>query len=148
MSSRNAESGAPSVDCGAGVGRISKNLLLKHFHEVDLLEPARHFLDAARVSLSAEPSGAKGSSGHRAVNFFYQGAQVGPVVDPQCVATVCTQPIRVAPGPLLGRIPPQIWLPMSSYCPVNFDKFCAEVVSEVIASPRFVHQCTVQSLRR
>ncbi|GAQ92664.1 hypothetical protein KFL_010870010 [Klebsormidium nitens] len=66
-----------ALDCGAGVGRISKNLLLKHFHKVDLLEPARHFLDAARVSLSAGPSGegAEGTSGHRAVNFFYQGAQ-------------------------------------------------------------------------
>jgi hypothetical protein len=61
------------------VGRISKNLLLKHFHEVDLLEPARHFLDAARVSLATGPSNGDtaSSSGNRAVNFFYQGAQVG-----------------------------------------------------------------------
>lgn len=63
------------ADCGAGVGRITKNLLLKHFNEVDLLEPARHFLDAARVSLSTTTETAS-TSGKRAVNFYYQGAQV------------------------------------------------------------------------
>ena len=26
-------------DCGAGVGRITDQFLLRHFHEVDLVEP-------------------------------------------------------------------------------------------------------------
>jgi protein N-terminal methyltransferase len=36
-----------AVDCGAGVGRVTGGLLLKHFATVDLLEPSRHLLDAA-----------------------------------------------------------------------------------------------------
>ena len=33
-----------AADCGAGVGRITKGLLAKHFTEVDVIEPAEHFL--------------------------------------------------------------------------------------------------------
>jgi hypothetical protein len=35
------------ADCGAGVGRVAKELLLHVFHEVDLLEPSQHLLEAA-----------------------------------------------------------------------------------------------------
>ncbi|CAN0921716.1 Alpha N-terminal protein methyltransferase 1 [Linum grandiflorum] len=58
-----------ALDCGSGVGRITKNLLLKHFNEVDLLEPVSHFLDAARASLSGEAL-MTGSDEHKASNFF------------------------------------------------------------------------------
>jgi hypothetical protein len=31
---------ANAIDCGAGIGRITKETLLKRFKHVDLLEPA------------------------------------------------------------------------------------------------------------
>ncbi|KAI4368051.1 hypothetical protein MLD38_016659 [Melastoma candidum] len=55
-----------ALDCGAGVGRITKNLLIRYFNEVDLLEPVSHFLDAARDSLSSETF----PSENKATNFF------------------------------------------------------------------------------
>ena len=33
------------VDCGAGVGRITEQMLIYMFDEVDLAEPVTHFLD-------------------------------------------------------------------------------------------------------
>jgi len=36
-----------NADCGAGVGRVAKELLLHVFQEVDLLEPSQHLLEAA-----------------------------------------------------------------------------------------------------
>lgn len=46
-------SGAPSelADCGAGIGRITKGMLSKHFAVVDLVEPVESFLNQARVNL-------------------------------------------------------------------------------------------------
>ncbi|CAN1249067.1 Alpha N-terminal protein methyltransferase 1, partial [Linum perenne] len=64
------------ADCGSGFGRITKNLLLKYFNEVDLLEPVSHFLDAARESLSGEAVVA-GSDTHKASNFFCVPLQAG-----------------------------------------------------------------------
>jgi len=40
-----------ALDCGAGIGRISKHLLTRHFQKVDLVEQDRHFLDKARQYL-------------------------------------------------------------------------------------------------
>lgn len=40
------------ADCGAGVGRVSEQLLLHHFALVDLLEPSRHLLDTAITNLT------------------------------------------------------------------------------------------------
>ncbi|XP_075480383.1 alpha N-terminal protein methyltransferase 1 [Primulina tabacum] len=57
-----------ALDCGSGIGRISKNLLIKYFNEVDLLEPVAHFLDAARINLA--PESLIVAEEHRAVNFF------------------------------------------------------------------------------
>ncbi|KAJ6846778.1 alpha N-terminal protein methyltransferase 1 [Iris pallida] len=57
-----------ALDCGSGIGRVTKHLLLEHFHEVDLVEPVSHFLDAARESLVGD--GDVGVDEHRAVNFF------------------------------------------------------------------------------
>ena len=40
-----------ALDCGAGIGRISEQLLLHLFDEVDLVEPSRHLLETARRRL-------------------------------------------------------------------------------------------------
>ena len=37
-----------ALDCGAGIGRITKNVLLKFFEKVDLLDNCEHFLKEAR----------------------------------------------------------------------------------------------------
>lgn len=39
------------LDCGAGIGRIAKSLLSKHFEHVDLLEQDDKFLDKAKQML-------------------------------------------------------------------------------------------------
>ncbi|XP_020585154.1 alpha N-terminal protein methyltransferase 1 isoform X2 [Phalaenopsis equestris] len=57
-----------TLDCGSGIGRVTKSLLLKHFNEVDLLEPVRHFLDAARENLA--PEGDMKEVVHMPVNFY------------------------------------------------------------------------------
>ncbi|XP_039061557.1 alpha N-terminal protein methyltransferase 1-like [Hibiscus syriacus] len=57
-----------ALDCGSGIGRITKNLLIRYFNEVDLLEPVSRFLDAARESLSQEHFVA--SDLHKATNFY------------------------------------------------------------------------------
>lgn len=38
-----------ALDCGAGIGRITKCLLTKHFDKVDLVEQSEKFLCAAQV---------------------------------------------------------------------------------------------------
>uniref|UniRef100_A0A0G4FQ34 Alpha N-terminal protein methyltransferase 1 n=1 Tax=Chromera velia CCMP2878 TaxID=1169474 RepID=A0A0G4FQ34_9ALVE len=48
-----AEKGGPcgfeyACDCGAGIGRVSKGLLLKHFQKVDLVEPCEKYLRKAK----------------------------------------------------------------------------------------------------
>jgi protein N-terminal methyltransferase len=40
------------LDCGAGIGRVSKNLLMNHFAIVDLLEQDERFCEKARENLS------------------------------------------------------------------------------------------------
>ncbi|CAA0832266.1 methyltransferases [Striga hermonthica] len=57
-----------ALDCGSGIGRITKNLLIRYFNEVDLLEPVSHFLETARSNLSPENS--MFTDEHKAVNFF------------------------------------------------------------------------------
>ena len=42
-----------ALDCGAGIGRVSEQLLLHVFDEVDLVEPSQHLLDAARRRLGS-----------------------------------------------------------------------------------------------
>ncbi|PKA64380.1 Alpha N-terminal protein methyltransferase 1 [Apostasia shenzhenica] len=58
-----------TADCGSGIGRITKDLLLRHFNEVDLLEPVAHFLNAAHENLVIAGKLAKDDV-HRAVNFY------------------------------------------------------------------------------
>ncbi|MCL7021395.1 hypothetical protein MKW94_016978 [Papaver nudicaule] len=57
-----------ALDCGSGIGRVTKNLLLRYFNEVDLEEPVSHFLEAARESLS--PENGTVSDDRKAVNFY------------------------------------------------------------------------------
>ncbi|KAK1416974.1 hypothetical protein QVD17_26094 [Tagetes erecta] len=57
-----------ALDCGSGIGRVTKNLLIRYFNEVDLLEPVSHFLEAARKNLA--PENLSVSEDHKAVNFY------------------------------------------------------------------------------
>ncbi len=73
------------------MGRVTEQLLLAHCAEVDLVEPSRHLLAAARASLapstSARDGGAAGDGGtaaaaargyppgHAAAGFFEMGLQ-------------------------------------------------------------------------
>ncbi|KAL6561894.1 hypothetical protein OROGR_002901 [Orobanche gracilis] len=57
-----------ALDCGSGIGRITKNLLIRYFNEVDLLEPVSHFLETARSNIA--PDILMVTNEHRAVNFF------------------------------------------------------------------------------
>ena len=42
-----------ALDCGAGIGRITKNLLLNHFKHVDLVEQNLKFLEVAKTYLKS-----------------------------------------------------------------------------------------------
>ncbi|KAG1348029.1 putative Alpha N-terminal protein methyltransferase 1 [Cocos nucifera] len=57
-----------ALDCGSGIGRVTKNLLLRYFNEVDLVEPVSHFLEAARENLTLDGDSEKDA--HKAVNFY------------------------------------------------------------------------------
>ncbi|KAJ4982295.1 hypothetical protein NE237_033132 [Protea cynaroides] len=57
-----------ALDCGSGIGRVTKNLLLRYFNEVDLVEPVSHFLEAARESLT--PENGTVSDLHKVANFY------------------------------------------------------------------------------
>ncbi|EPS73318.1 hypothetical protein M569_01434, partial [Genlisea aurea] len=74
---RFGDSGKPrrfaALDCGAGIGRVSKDLLIRYFHEVELVEPVVHFLDAARSNLAPENLNAPWE--HKATNFFCEPLQ-------------------------------------------------------------------------
>lgn len=37
-----------ALDCGAGIGRVTKNLLIPHFEKVDMVEQDKNFCDKAR----------------------------------------------------------------------------------------------------
>ncbi|KAG5472306.1 hypothetical protein LSCM1_03705 [Leishmania martiniquensis] len=46
-----------ALDCGAGIGRIAKNLLTKLYATTDLLEPVEHMLEEAKKELAGMPVG-------------------------------------------------------------------------------------------
>ncbi|KAL2610048.1 hypothetical protein R1flu_028621 [Riccia fluitans] len=56
-----------ALDCGAGIGRVTKNLLVHHCDEVDLVEPIERFLEVARRDLHFDFMGTK----LRNVNYFH-----------------------------------------------------------------------------
>ncbi len=43
-----------ALDCGAGIGRITKHLLQRHFGQVDLVEQNQKFLDQANKYLGPQ----------------------------------------------------------------------------------------------
>ena len=45
-----------ALDCGAGIGRVTKEILLPRFKHVDLLEPASVLLDQAKVEVPSARS--------------------------------------------------------------------------------------------
>ncbi|KAL5210842.1 hypothetical protein ABZP36_006465 [Zizania latifolia] len=57
-----------ALDCGSGIGRVTKNFLLRHFNEVDLVEPVSHFLEAARENLTGCME--VGQDTNKAANFY------------------------------------------------------------------------------
>nr|XP_046146395.1 N-terminal Xaa-Pro-Lys N-methyltransferase 1 isoform X2 [Oncorhynchus gorbuscha] len=56
-----------ALDCGAGIGRITKRLLLPLFNTVDLVDVTQEFLDQAKVYL--------GDDSKRVENYFCLGLQ-------------------------------------------------------------------------
>ncbi|XP_018523346.1 N-terminal Xaa-Pro-Lys N-methyltransferase 1 [Lates calcarifer] len=56
-----------ALDCGAGIGRITKRLLLPLFSTVDLVDVTQEFLDKAKTYL--------GEEGKRVGNYFCSGLQ-------------------------------------------------------------------------
>ena len=46
-------SNCKALDCGAGIGRITKHLLAKHFSSVDLVEQNKIFLEKAKENLKS-----------------------------------------------------------------------------------------------
>ncbi|KAM4720090.1 N-terminal Xaa-Pro-Lys N-methyltransferase 1 isoform 4-T5 [Anableps anableps] len=56
-----------ALDCGAGIGRITKRLLLPLFRTVDLVDVTKEFLDKARTYL--------GDDAKRVGNYFCCGLQ-------------------------------------------------------------------------
>ncbi|XP_046901453.1 N-terminal Xaa-Pro-Lys N-methyltransferase 1 [Hypomesus transpacificus] len=57
-----------ALDCGAGIGRITKRLLLPLFRSVDLVDVTQEFLDKAKVYLGDQ-------DGKRVENYFCCGLQ-------------------------------------------------------------------------
>lgn len=58
---------ACALDCGAGIGRITKRLLLPLFKTVDLVDVTQEFLDKAKTYL--------GEDSKRVGNYFCSGLQ-------------------------------------------------------------------------
>ncbi|XP_022820699.1 alpha N-terminal protein methyltransferase 1-like [Spodoptera litura] len=48
LSSENAPSNNVALDCGAGIGRITKYLLIPHFESVDVVEPDEKFINSIK----------------------------------------------------------------------------------------------------
>ncbi len=63
-----------STDCGAGVGRVTQELLLRFFNTVDLVEPSEHLLEQARANLTAA-AGTAYPRDHSPGEFFQCGLQ-------------------------------------------------------------------------
>ncbi|XP_049866021.1 N-terminal Xaa-Pro-Lys N-methyltransferase 1-B [Pectinophora gossypiella] len=48
LASDSAPGNNTALDCGAGIGRITKHLLIPHFQEVDVVEPDEKFINAIK----------------------------------------------------------------------------------------------------
>ncbi|CAL5229119.1 g12384 [Coccomyxa viridis] len=62
------------ADCGAGVGRVTEQLLLHHFAIVDLIEPSKHLMGTAEQNLSTSGRGVY-PEGHKSGQYFNMGLQ-------------------------------------------------------------------------
>eukprot|EP00775_Hariotina_reticulata_P001742 gene1742-2083_t len=81
-----------SADCGAGVGRVSEQLLLRCFHTVDLLEPSRHLLDAAQKNLKAAVASGSFPAGHQLGCCLCEGLQeFQPQQQRTCIRAIALQ---------------------------------------------------------
>ncbi|XP_076352072.1 N-terminal methyltransferase [Tachypleus tridentatus] len=56
-----------ALDCGAGIGRVTKHLLLRYFDKVDIVEQNQNFIDQARKYI--------GEPADRVENFYCCGLQ-------------------------------------------------------------------------
>jgi protein N-terminal methyltransferase len=63
---KNGPSKGRALDCGAGIGRITENLLCKHFKFVDMLEQEEKFLKKAKLKFK----------GTNVENFYCSGRYV------------------------------------------------------------------------
>ena len=55
-----------ALDCGAGIGRVTKSLLSKRFDKIDLVEPAANLIEMAKKNLRHV---------NQVRNFYKQGIQ-------------------------------------------------------------------------
>ena len=64
-----------ALDCGSGIGRITKNLLIRHFERVDLVEQSSKFLEAAKSLLQQYSSkiGEFYPLGNKFFNAYHNG---------------------------------------------------------------------------
>lgn len=69
----NAPNRTRALDCGAGIGRITKNLLIRFFDHVDIVEQDCKFVEQAKKSFleSDKPL----PFGHVVDNFYCEGLQ-------------------------------------------------------------------------
>lgn len=72
-----------ALDCGAGIGRVSKNLLMNHFQTCDLIEQDVNFAETARTNLSC--SGHLGTVYNCGLQEFKPSEQVYDVIWSQWV---------------------------------------------------------------
>ena len=54
-----------AIDCGGGIGRVSRELLTKFFNKVDIVDQAVNLIEAAKTSIKSE----------RMRNFYVSGLQ-------------------------------------------------------------------------
>jgi protein N-terminal methyltransferase len=45
-----------AIDCGAGIGRISKHLLLRNFENIEMVDVTENFIEKAKEYLGPEDS--------------------------------------------------------------------------------------------
>lgn len=70
-----------ALDCGAGIGRITRELLLHYFAEVDILEPSQVLIEEAKRLLQPPSSDSNNLShpdGYHVANYFQIGLQEHP----------------------------------------------------------------------
>lgn len=77
-----------AADCGAGVGRVTEQLLLDIFDEVDLLEPSKHLLATA-----TERCTAAAAAGHKLGNAFCMGLQQWTPAEQRWENLNCKDPV-------------------------------------------------------